>query len=78
MFEFGSVRLSRRGARHGRISNDLMVTVQLSGIGGAFQFDRMGFNSDINSGFALDCFNFEAPCSSPCWRASLGRAEQEG
>ena len=61
----------------GPYSNDLVVTIQLTGVGGAFQFDRLGFNSDLNSGFTLDCFNFGASCSSGTGGASLGGAMNE-
>ena len=61
----------------GGFSGDLVVTVQLSGVGGAFQFDRLGFNSDISSGLFLDCFNFGSSCSSGVGDAMLGGAKQE-
>ena len=53
------------------------MTVQLSGVGLPFQFDRMGFNSDINSGFSLECFAFAASCSSGLGGAALGGSMQE-
>jgi len=56
---------------------DLVVTVQLTGPGTDFQFDRMGFNSDLSSGFALDCFAFGTSCSSGVGGASLGGSMQE-
>jgi hypothetical protein len=61
----------------GSFSADLVVTVQLSGPGQPFQFDRMGFNSDIGSGLFLDCFNFGASCTSGVGGASLQGAKQE-
>lgn len=61
----------------GGYSGDLMVTVQLGGPGQDFQADRLGFNSDIGSGFALDCFNFGNGCSSGVGGATLGGAKQE-
>ncbi len=61
----------------GSFSGDLVVTVQLAGPGQDFQFDRIGFNSDINSGLFLDCFNFGASCTSGVGKASLGGAKQE-
>jgi len=61
----------------GSFSGDLVVTVALSGPSGPFQFDRMGFNSDINSGLSLDCFNFGATCTSGLDEASLGGAKRE-
>jgi len=61
----------------GPFSGDLVVTVQLGGPGNAFQTDRMGFNSDINSGFSLACFNFGSGCSSGVGGASLGGSMQE-
>lgn len=64
-------------AGSGGFSGDLVVNVQLTGPGGDFQFDRMGFNSDINSGFSLACFNFGSGCSSGVGGASLGGEMQE-
>lgn len=61
----------------GSFAGDLMVTVQLSGVGTPFQFDRMGFNSDILSGFALQCFAFDSTCSSGIGNARLGGSQQE-
>lgn len=61
----------------GSFSGDLVVTVQLAGPAQAFQFDRMGFNSDIGSGLFLDCFNFGSSCTSGVGKASLGGAKQE-
>ena len=61
----------------GGFAGDLVVTVQLSGVGQPFQFDRMGFNSDISSGLFLDCFNFGASCTSGVGGATLGGAKQE-
>ena len=61
----------------GSFSGDLVVTVQLSGPGQDFQFDRMGFNSDINSGLFLDCFNFESTCASGVGNASLGERNRK-
>ena len=61
----------------GSFSGDLVVTVQLSGVGAPFQFDRMGFNSDLSSGFALQCFAFASNCGSGVGGASLGGSMQE-
>ena len=61
----------------GGFAGDLVVTVQLSGVGQPFQFDRMGFNSDISSGLFLDCFNFGASCTSGVGGASLQGAKRE-
>lgn len=61
----------------GSFDGDLVVTVQLSGPGTDFQFDRMGFNSDLNSGFSLNCFAFGANCISGVGGATLGGAKQE-
>lgn len=56
---------------------DLVVTVQLAGPGTDFQFDRMGFNSDLSSGFSLTCFAFGGSCASGVGGATLGGAQQE-
>ena len=61
----------------GGFAGDLVVTVQLSGVGQPFQFDRIGFNSDVTSGLFLDCFNFGASCTSGVGGASLQGAKQE-
>jgi len=61
----------------GGFAGDLVVTVQLSGVGTPFQFDRMGFNSDINSGFSLQCFAFDSNCTSGIGNARLGGSMQE-
>ena len=61
----------------GSFAGDLVVTVQLSGSGHSFQFNRMGFNSNITSGFVLDCFNFGVGCTSGVGAASLQGAKQE-
>lgn len=61
----------------GSFAGDLMVTVQLSGPGADFQFDRMGFNSDLNSGFSLECFAFASNCNSGLSGATLGGSMQE-
>lgn len=61
----------------GSFAGDLVVTVQLAGPGQPFQFDRMGFNSDIGSGLLLDCFNFGSSCTSGVGGASLQGAKQE-
>jgi hypothetical protein len=61
----------------GSFSGDLVVTVQLGGTGEGLQFDRIGFNSDINSGLFLDCFNFGSGCTSGVGGATLGGAKQE-
>jgi hypothetical protein len=61
----------------GSFSGDLVVTVQLGGTGEGLQFDRMGFNSDIQSGLFLDCFNFSSSCTSGVGGATLGGAKQE-
>jgi|SRR5215469_1226957 hypothetical protein len=61
----------------GSFTGDLVVTVQLSGAGADFQIDRMGFNSDVNNGFFLSCFNFGTGCSSGVGGASLGGSQQE-
>ena len=66
------------GLGSGSFSGDLVITVQLSGPGQNFQFDRMGFNSDIGSGLFLDCFNFGSSCASGVGGATLGGAKQEG
>jgi len=65
------------GLGSGSFSGDLVVNVQLSSGGADFQFDRMGFNSDITSGFSLSCFNFGNSCSSGTLNASLGGPQQE-
>lgn len=65
------------GLGSGSFAGDLVVTVQLSGPGADFQIDRMGFNSDINNGFSLSCFNFGTGCSSGVGGASLGGPQQE-
>jgi len=61
----------------GTFAGDLVVTVQLGGPGQPFQVDRMGFNSDMPSGFSLACFNFGTGCSSGVGSASLGGSMQE-
>jgi hypothetical protein len=61
----------------GDFAGDLIVTVQLTGAGSTFQFDRFGFNSDINNGFFLSCFNFGSGCASGVGGASLGGPQQE-
>lgn len=61
----------------GSFDGDLVVTVGLSGPGTDFQFDRMGFNSDLNSGFSLTCFAFGSNCASGVGGATLGGAKQE-
>jgi len=58
-------------------AGDLVVTVQLSGVGTPFQFDRMGFNSDIHGGFSLQCFAFASNCASGIGNARLGGSMQE-
>ncbi len=58
-------------------AGDLVVTVQLSGAGQPFQFDRMGFNSDVSSGLFLDCFAFGGSCTSGVGGASLQGAKRE-
>jgi hypothetical protein len=65
------------GLGTGSFSGDLVVTVQLYGPGANYQFDRMGFNSDINSGLSLACFNFGSSCTSGVGGASLGGSMQE-
>jgi hypothetical protein len=62
----------------GNYSNDLVVTVQLSGPGADVQFDRLGFNTDVNSGLTLACFNFGTTCSSGVGGASLNKGKEEG
>lgn len=61
----------------GGFAGDLVVTVQLGGPGQPFQVDRMGFDSDIGSGFSLACFNFSSGCSSGVGGASLSGSKQE-
>jgi hypothetical protein len=61
----------------GSFSGQLVVTVQLSGPAQNFQFDRMGFNSDVMSGLFLDCFNFASTCTSGVGMATLGGSKQE-
>ncbi len=61
----------------GGFDGDLVVTVQLSGAGQPFQFDRMGFNSDVSSGLFLDCFAFGGSCTSGVGGATLGGSKQE-
>lgn len=61
----------------GSFNGDLVVTVQLSGSAQPFQIDRMGFSSDIHSGFSLACFNFGSDCSAGIGGASLGGAMNE-
>jgi hypothetical protein len=60
----------------GGFSGDLVVTVQVGNVEG-LQADRMGFNSDLSSGFSLACFNFGSSCSSGVGGASLGGSMQE-
>jgi hypothetical protein len=60
----------------GSFDGDLVVTVQVGGPVG-LQVDRMGFNSNLHSGFSLACFDFSASCSSGVGGASLGGSMQE-
>ena len=60
----------------GSFAGNLVVTVNVSGIEG-LQVDRMGFNSDLHSGFSLACFNFDSSCGSGVGSASLGGSKQE-
>lgn len=60
----------------GGFDGNLVVTVNVAGVLG-LQIDRMGFNSDIHSGFSLACFNFDSSCSSGVGGATLGGAKQE-
>jgi hypothetical protein len=60
----------------GGFTGDLVVTVNVGGVEG-LQVDRMGFNSDVHSGFSLVCFNFDSSCSSGVGGASLGGSQQE-
>jgi hypothetical protein len=61
----------------GSFSGDLVVTVQLSGVGAPFQVDRMGFNSYVSSSLSLQCFSFSSSCSSGVGGASLSGSKQE-
>ena len=61
----------------GGFSGDLVITVQLSGPATNFQFDKIGFNSDITSGLSLACFAFGPTCSSGVGGAALGGSGQE-
>jgi hypothetical protein len=60
----------------GSFAGDLVVTVNLAG-GLGLQADRMGFSSDVLSGFSLVCFNFDSSCNSGVGGASLGGSMQE-
>ena len=62
----------------GGFDGDLVVTVQLSGAGQPFQFDRMGFNSNVSSGLFLDCFAFGGSCTSGVGGATLGAIQTGG
>lgn len=61
----------------GSFNGDLVVTVQLAGVGQDFQADRIGFNSDVSSALSLQCFSFSSSCSSGVGGASLGGSMQE-